>query len=460
MRIVKLLGGIGLNSLASLPAVTGIAVGSLLLAGLISATIAFFMPQRVAGWVRLGVEWATALSGAGYLALILTFRERISFPLCSGIIILSHLPLGVLLLLQALEPRGEEMAAGRALGLSIWQIGLATVSKASVELRAAIGLYASRLFADFGALFAVINGREGVFWAIALSGISMFCLQKSLATFVGHTGRPIYPPLFGPLPELPPRLRVIPRSEFSVSFALHFTLTLVAVGAMSELVGLAVLRTWITGGTQAELVSAPSPPGTMAKAFTDALIIVAGAGLITLVASRIRRVTKSKAGSHIAVCLAALSPIIWTYPVVISSRVKRPIRLSIAVVGLTAYALLQLAAARWAHAGAARRMLRLGQATTAAATGALGLPTQEPHRRLFLPAQILSSTAAWLASAAFLNALYFSRQRLSAAPALVWTLLAGVAQLGTLILRSFELRPRVREGDLSTTLEDLRHDAT
>jgi hypothetical protein len=454
------LGGIGLNSMASLPAVTGIAVGSLLLAGLTSATIAFFLPHRVAGWVRLGVEWATALSGAGYLALILTSREHISFPLCSGIIILSHLPLGVLLLLQALEPRGEELAAGRALGLSIWQIGVATISKAPVELQAAIGLYASRLFADFGALFGIANERQGIFWAIVFSGISMLCFRKSLAAFVGHTGRPIYPPLFGPLPELPARLRVIPRSEFTVSLVLHFTVTLLVIGAVLELVGLAVLRTWSTGGAQAQLATVSPPPEVMARALTDALVIVGSASLVTLLTSRIRILTHSHSGSRIAVHLAALSPIIWTYPVVIGSQAKRPIWLSVAVAGLTVYVFIQLAAARWAHAGAVRRMLRLGQATTAAAAGALGLPTQEPHRRVFLPAQLLSSTAAWLASAAFLNALYSSRQSLSAAPALVWALMAGVAQLGALILRSFELRPRIREGDLSTTLEDLRHDAT
>ena len=413
------------------------------------------MPQRAAGWVRLGGRGATALSGAGYLALILTFRERISFPCVAESLFCHICRWASFSSLQALEPRGEEMAAGRfwdcRSGKSDW-----LPSPRPLLNSAAIGLYVTAF-----RLRRLVCGHQRTrrcFLRIALSGISMFCLQKSLATFVGHTGRPIIP-LFGPLLNFRRAARYTSIGVFGVlCAALHPDTRRrrrhVRTCRSSR------FATWITGGTQAELVSAPSPPGTMAKAFTDALIIVAGAGLITLVASRIRRVTKSKAGSHIAVCLAALSPIIWTYPVVISSRVKRPIRLSIAVVGLTAYALLQLAAARWAHAGAARRMLRLGQATTAAATGALGLPTQEPHRRLFLPAQILSSTAAWLASAAFLNALYFSRQRLSAAPALVWTLLAGVAQLGTLILRSFELRPRVREGDLSTTLEDLRHDAT
>lgn len=452
-------GGIALNLVASLPTVTSTAVASLLLAGLTSATIAFILPQGAASFVRLGMEWASVLSGVGYLAFALAFTGRISFVLGGVAIVLSYLPLSVLLLLHALEPHWTELVAGRALGLSVWQIGVATIAKARVTLRAAVGLYASRLLADLVALSAISEARGSIAWALCLLPISILCFRRSLAVFVTGTGRPIYPPLFGPLPELPPRLRVTPRLAIPAYLTLYTTVLVVAAAAVLEFGGLAVLHSW-AAGTLSGLSQPPIQTDAVRAAIGDALPILAGAGSLVLLWRRSRGRIRCRAFSSLAVSAAALSPILLAYPAVAIFEAEQPIWLFFAIAGLAVYIALQDIAARWAHSLAARRVLKPGQATAAAAAGALGLPTMEPYGRVFFLSQALSSAAAWFASAAFLVALNCPRQSLSAAPALVWAVMAGAAQASALALRSTEPRPQLREGAQPTTLEDLWNEIT
>jgi hypothetical protein len=204
----------------------------------------------------------------------------------------------------------------------------------------------------------------------------------------------------------------------------------------------------------------PIQTDAVRAAIGDALPILAGAGSLVLLWRRSRGRIRCRAFSSLAVSAAALSPILLAYPAVAIFEAEQPIWLFFAIAGLAVYIALQDIAARWAHSLAARRMLRPGQATAAAAAGALGLPTMEPYGRVFFLSQALSSAAAWFASAAFLVALNCPRQSLSAAPALVWAVMAGAAQASALALRSTEPRPQLREGAQPTTLEDLWNEIT
>lgn len=442
-----------LSMVMSLSVVASIAVVSLLLAGLTSAAIAFALPRRVAGFVRLGIEWASVLSGVGYLALILAFTGQISLTLGGVAIVLSYLPLSVLLLLQALEPHWTELVAGRALGLSVWHIALATIAKAWGTLGAAVGLYASRLLADLAVLSVIARVPGSMPWAFFLLPISILCFRESLAAFVTGTGRPIYPPLFGPLPEIPPRLRLVPRLALFAYVTLYFAALMVAIVAVLEFRGLAVLRSWATSAR----VSMPAH--ALRAAAKDAFPILAGSGCLLLMWSWGRDRLHGPAFSSLAVSAAALSPIFFAYPAVATFEAGQPFWLFAAMGGLGVYIALQDTAARWAHALAARCVLQPGQPAAAAAAGALGLSATEPHGRAFPLSQALSSAAVWFAGAAFLVAFYYPRLSFSAAPALIWVIIAAAAQALALALRSTEPRPHLQQAQ-PTILEDLRYETT
>lgn len=469
-RILTQVGGPGQPAAEGVRAGVGGFLASLCGTGLVllvaaaitSTTIAFILPERVAAVARLFLEWATALSGAGYVALGLAWHsQRSALPprLLGVALALSYLPLGVLLLLRAIEPHWPALVAGRASGLPLWQSGVTIFRLAGDHLHAAVGIYAARLLADAAAIVAVFSGEsQSILYALAILAFSAALLPKSIAGLVRSTGLPAYPPLFGPLPELPPRLRLTPQLPVLGRIALQLSLATLVIVAALEMGGLGVLRGLAASSSAAGTRQATPGISALGTAARDVLPLLAGAALLS--GLRLARRHRPATDSRVALAMAACSPLWLAWPAVIRLDEGWYRWLPLAVAGLAGYMIIQERAASVTHAIAATHSLAPGETTAATAAGALGLPLAVPTGPSFFYSQALSAAATWFGAAALLAAISGTTSALPAAHALVWGLTSGVLQLVSLWWRGTDPRPCLRGTALPATLEALSDECT
>lgn len=434
---------------------------SLVVATLASISIAFVLPQRLAAIARLFVEWFAAISGAGYVALALCWRSHLSQlpPHFLGIVLaLSYLPLCVMLLLRALEPQWPALVAGRAAELSFWHSAVAIFSAARAPLLATMQLHAARLLGDGALIIFAFGGAERSLFSFVTLLLSVSLFVRSISALVQHTGLPVYPPLFGPLPELPPRLRLRPQLTAAGRVVLQSSLVVVILAAILELGGLGILQSWARGSVYTAAGTTEGAISALGAAIRGVFPILVGAGLLSGLWLRHR--SRLVPNPRTALAGAAVSPLWLAFPGVASLGSGWFPWLPLAVIGLATYVAVQDAAARATHAFAAVRSLTPGEVTAATAAGALGLPLDVPTGRVFLYSQALSTTATWFGAAALLAAIHSMKSALPAAHALVWGIMSGIMQLVSLWLRGAEPRPCVRSSTLPATLEALSHDFT
>lgn len=430
------------------------------------AAIAFFLPVGPARAARVFVEWATALSGAGYIAVAIAWQQVSAADPSTGVVspilfgsatALAYLPLCILLVLRALEPQWPVVVAERALGLSAWQAAVATARATAEELGTALALYAGRLFSDGAILAVILWNSQTLVVSLPLMAVAALLMTQRLIRLAQTTGSPAYPPLFGPLPELPPRLRMALRVSPVGRLTLQLSLTVLALVIGMELSGLGTLRVWAAAGMMQQSARHYHNAVTaLSVALQSIMPLVAITGVIVW----IWLVKRQRQWRHqVWVMLAAVSPIALAYPAVYHLQGDWYVWLAFAVGGLAIYITLQLNAGRTVQAVAARHSLVPGDNTPIAAVRALGLLPNTPAYLWQCVCEALSAAAAWFSSAALLAVVSGIDAAYPAAYALIWGILAGLLQFIAMWLRSSLPHPLVSASPLSATLEALSHDS-
>jgi hypothetical protein len=454
-----------LASLTFLGGLASAAALTLAIALVTAVAVAFLLPARIMGPARVFLEWAAALSGAGFFVLMLAWlRLPVTGSLPSGpaqaalygaVAAASYLPFAVQLLLRALEPQWPAALASRALGLPLRAAAATVFQAASADLRAVCSLYTARLAADGTFLLAVLTGN----FLVALIGAAtaMMLFPDNLAQLAKAHRVPIYPPLFGPLPELPPSLHPTPR--LSAPFRTAIGLSLLAVLAVTGLTlgGLNVLHHWAYGNSQPLLAQGISGVCAVFGTSTQCVLPLLAISASVVWIMRTKQPNRVP-GFRRATSMAAVSPAVFAYPAVAAIDSSWRLWLSLATIGLIAYLIIQKSAARAVYALIVRQSHYPGENTAAAATEALGLAIGSPLQLIPSVSQVFSTGAAWFGAAALLTAVSHPGVPSASGHALVWGLMSALLQGAGLWIRSSAPQPQLKTAVLSASLEALTHE--
>jgi hypothetical protein len=164
----------------------GTVVVVLMIAVIIGVAVAFFLSSRTTGIIRTLTEWATALSGAGFVAIVLAWHPwqgpypALFAPTVLGFVVaVSYLPLAVMLLLRTLESRWTVLVTCRAYDLPVTRTFTTLFNSTKPELINALGLFVARLISDSAALTLFLFGRQYAWIAVFLLGVSAITQDKS-----------------------------------------------------------------------------------------------------------------------------------------------------------------------------------------------------------------------------------------------------------------------------------------
>ncbi|HHW10066.1 MAG TPA: hypothetical protein GXX29_08855 [Firmicutes bacterium] len=373
----------------------------------------FFLPYRIASFIRLAGEWATGLAGPGLFALFLVISTLVvdnkqyvwSNPaLLGSALTLSYIPLLVVLMLHALEPHWAVAPTGRALGLSDISLFTTMFTSAGAETGNALALAGLRITTDFLSLLLFFTWCDHFRFAIPLVVtalvLSAVLFARHLTRLVQLTGAPANPPHFCPLPETPPRLGI----------RFHLRGLLCGVLAAMLLLWLIVLFLGCIFGKTVEGLSGSFVfPNLHPVLSLLLLFLAAGALLFFLRGPKMNNMNKEQDFfpkiflDKFLLVPAGLSPVLFAALVVALMPGPWFLWLPAVAGSICLYVIIQVMAAHQVNLMVGEAALVPGENTMAGAARALGLPLSDPQGFINDVCQALSAAAAWSGAAALLE---------------------------------------------------------